>query len=259
MGLRRGLLLGLLLLALPACGPKPTERSVSVAAAADLQFALREVVDAFGHAHPDVKVKVTYGASGNFFSQINNGADFDLFLSADIDYPRQLVKAGLAVEGSEFTYALGHLVVWVPRDSSLDVEKRGMRALLDPRVRKIAIANPRHAPYGRAAEAAMKSLGVYDQVKDRLVLGENVTQAAQFAQKGAADVGVFSLSLALAPELRGGRYGLVPLSAYPRLEQGGVVLTRARDRASAEALRAFLIGAEGRAVLKRFGFEFPQP
>jgi molybdate transport system substrate-binding protein len=138
------------------------------------------------------------------------------------------------------------------------VEKLGVRALLDPGVRKIAIANPKHAPYGRAAEAALKKLEVYDQVKDRLVLGENVAQAAQFVETGAADAGVIALSLALAPTLREkGKYWEVPLDAYPRLEQGGVILSWARDRQAADALRAFVLGPEGKAVLRRYGFFLP--
>jgi molybdate transport system substrate-binding protein len=231
---------------------------VAVAAAADLKFALPEVIAGFERAHPDIKVEVSYGASGNFFAQLSNRAPFDIFFSADVDYPRRLVAAGLADKDSEFVYAVGHLVVWVPKESALDLEKLGARALLDPSVRKVAIANPRTAPYGRAAEAALKSLGVYDGVKDRLVLADNVAQAAQWAETGAADAGVFALSLALAPTFRDkGRSWQVPLDAYPRLEQGGVILSWARDREAAEALRAYVNGAEGRAVLRRFGFLLP--
>jgi molybdate transport system substrate-binding protein len=242
------------------CGPRPQPgRSISVAAAGDLKFALDEAVQAFGEARPDLPVQVTYGASGSLFAQIENGAPFDLFLSADIDYPRQLRKRGLTVEGSEFTYAVGHLVLWVPRGSPLEIE-RGLDVLNDARSKKIALANPRFAPYGRAAVAALKSSKVYDQVKDRLVYGDNVTQAAQFAEKGAADVGLIALSLALAPAMRDqGRYWRIPTSAYPRLEQGGAVLAGAHNREGAEALRAFLVGEKGRAVLERFGFELPQP
>jgi molybdate transport system substrate-binding protein len=232
--------------------------AVRVAAAADLKFALDDALKAFQARQPDIDVQVTYGASGNFFAQLSNRAPFDLFLSADVDYPRKLVEQGLADRESEFLYAVGHLVVWVPGDSPLDVEKQGAQVLLDPSVRKVAIANPRHAPYGRAAEAALKSLGVYDQVQDRLVLGENVAQAAQFAETGAADAGVFALSLALATALRDkGRYWEVPLDAYPRLEQGGVILSWAEDRPAAEQLRSFLLGAEGKAVLRRYGFFLP--
>jgi molybdate transport system substrate-binding protein len=241
-------------------GPHSTEREgaheVRVAAAADLKFALQEVVAAFHDERPDLRVTVTYGASGEFYAQLSNRAPYDLFLSADMDYPRRLVEAGLADKDSEFRYAVGHLVVWVPRDSPLDVEHRGIEALLDPSVKKIAIANPRHAPYGRAAEAALKNLGVYEKVRDRFVLGENIAQAAQFAQVGAADAGVIALSLALSPAMRdAGKFWPVPADSFPRLDQGGVIMNGARDREAADALRAFLMSSAGKAVLRRFGFE----
>jgi molybdate transport system substrate-binding protein len=244
-----------------AARPRPANtdtKEVRVAAAADLKFALDDVVRAFGEKHPDVAVKVTYGASGNFYAQLSNRAPFDLFLSADVEYPRKLIAANLADSDSEFLYAVGHLVVWVPQSSSLDVEKLGINTLLEPSVKKIAIANPRHAPYGRAAEKALQSLGVYDQVKDKLVLGENIAQTAQFAQSGTVDVGIIARSLALSQALRDqGRYWEVPPDAHPRLEQGGVILSWAQHRQAAEALRAFLLSGEGRAVLKRYGFVLP--
>jgi molybdate transport system substrate-binding protein len=246
-------------LALTGCSaPATARREVSVAAAADLKFALDEVISAFERDHPDVHVSVTYGASGNFFAQLSNRAPFDVFFSADVEYPRKLIEQGLADKDSEFTYAVGHLVVWVRKESPLDVEKLGVRVLLDPAVRKVAIANPRHAPYGRAAEAALKSLGVYDKVQDRLVLGENVAQAAQFAETGSADAGVFALSLALAPALRDkGRWWEVPPDAYPRLDQGGVILSWVKDKPAAEALCADVKGEEGRTILRRYGFRRP--
>jgi molybdate transport system substrate-binding protein len=229
-----------------------------VAAAADLKFALDEAAAAFQAKNPGVEVSVTYGASGTLYAQLTNEAPFDLFLSADIDYPHRLVEQGKAVRDSEFLYALGHLVVWVPAGSKLDVKGLGMRALADPAVKKVAVANPKHAPYGRTAEAAMKALGVYDEVKGRLVMAENIAQAAQFVESGAADVGVIALSLALAPSMRDkGRYWQVPLDAYPRLEQGGVILTGVRDAEGARRLRTFLTGAEGRAILARYGFTLP--
>jgi molybdate transport system substrate-binding protein len=231
---------------------------VRIAAAADLKFALDDLLAECRRARPDIAVEVTYGSSGNFFAQIQNGAPFDLFLSADADYPRQLIAKGLAPQGSEFVYAVGHIVVWTRRDSGLDVEKLGAQALLEPSVRKIAIANPRYAPYGRAAEAALKSLGLYDKVKDRLVLGDNVAQTAQFVEKGAADVGIIGLAQALAPALREqGRFWKVPAAAYPRMDQAGVTLARARDVPAAEAVRDFVRSDSGKAVLKRFGFSVP--
>ncbi len=233
-------------------------RVVAVAAASDLKDALDEIAGAFRRRNPEVSLKITYGSSGNLFAQLSNRAPFDIFFSADIDYPRRLVAAGLASGEAEFPYAIGRIVVWVPSGSGLDVERLGIGSLLDGSVRKIAIANPRHAPYGRAAVAAMKALGVYDRAEGRLVLGENVSQAAQFVETGAADVGVIALSSAVSPAMRGkGRFWAVPLDAYPRLEQGGVVLSWAKDRGAAMRLRDFVTGGEGRAVLKKYGFTLP--
>jgi molybdate transport system substrate-binding protein len=168
-------------------------REVRVAAASDLKFALDEMLEAFHAHHSDIHAQVTYGSSGNFFAQLSNRAPFDLFLSADVEYPRKLIEQGLAPKDTEFLYGVGRIVVWVPRPSPLDLERLGMQALLDPSVRKIAIANPKHAPYGRAAEAAMKTLGVYDKAQERLVFGENIAQTAQFVQSGAADLGIMGL------------------------------------------------------------------
>ncbi len=236
---------------------KPS-REVRIAAAADLKFALDDLLTAFRAAHPDISVTATYGASGNFFAQIQNGAPFDLFLSADTDYPRQLAAKGFAAPGSEFVYAIGHIVIWTRRDSGLDVEKLGAKSLLEPSVRKIAIANPKFAPYGRAAVAALQSLGLYDKVKERLVYGDNVAQAAQFAETGSAEVGIIGLAQALAPALREqGRFWKVPAEAYPRMDQGGLILTRARDRAAAETARDYLRSERGQAILKRYGFSVP--
>jgi len=231
---------------------------VAVAAAADLKYALNEIAVDFGRKNPEVTLKIAYGSSGNLYAQLSNKAPFDIYFSADVDYPRKLIAAGLALKQTEFFYAVGRIVVWVPIRSDLDVERLGIESLLDPSVRKIAIANPKHAPYGRAAEAAMKNLGVYDRVEERLVLGENISQTAQFVETGAADIGVIALSSAVSPALRGkGRFWAVPVDTYPRLEQGGVVLSWAKDKDAALRLRDFVTGGAGRAVLKKYGFTLP--
>ena len=232
-------------------------RTLRVAAAADLKVAFADIVAAFQRQNPDVKVEVTYGSSGNFYSQLSSRAPFDLFLSADLDYPRRLAEQGLAAPSSEFSYAVGGLVLWVRETSPIAVEK-GIEALHDHSVRKIAIANPRHAPYGRAAEAAMKTLGVYESVKDKLVYGENIIQTAQFVESGAADIGLISHSLASASPLRDeGRSWEIPANSYPSLEQGGVILSWAQDRQTAEAFRSFIVGDSGREILHRYGFRSP--
>jgi molybdate transport system substrate-binding protein len=233
----------------------PTE--LTIAAAADLKFALDDLVKEFEEKYPAVKVNVTYGSSGNFFAQLQNGAPFDLFFSADIAYPRKLAEKDLGAD-DVFLYAIGRIVVWVPKDSPVAVDKLGIKALLEPSIRKIAVANPEHAPYGRAAVAAMKALNVYDQVASRLVYGENIAQTAQFVQSGAADVGILALSLAVAPQMRdAGRFWQVPLEAYPRIEQGGIILKSSRNLETARAFRDFVLGDHGREVLAQYGFYLP--
>ena len=228
-----------------------------MAAAADLNVALGELITRFGASH-DVDVSVSYGSSGTFYAQLLNQAPFDLFLSADVTYPNQLAARGLTLPQSEFTYAIGRLVLWTPASSPLDVEHDGLQALMQTSIAHVAVANPEHAPYGRAAVAAMQAAGVYDRVRPKLVLGENVAQAMQFVQSGAADAGIVALSLALAPNVKGtGRRFEIPVSTSPRLEQGGTILKWAADVDAARALRGFLLSADGGAVLKQYGFFLP--
>ena len=231
---------------------------VRMAAAADLQFAMTDLLQQFRKAH-GVDVEVSYGSSGTFYAQLLNRAPFDVFLSADLDYPRQLASRGLTLENSEFEYAIGRLILWVPSASALDVEQDGIHALRSPSIAHVAIASPEHAPYGRAAVAAMRSAGVYEAVQPKLVLGENVAQALQFVQSGAADAGIVALSLGLAPAVRAqGRYAEIPIETYPRMAQGGTILKWAADVGSARALRAFVMNADGRAILKKYGFFLPE-
>jgi molybdate transport system substrate-binding protein len=247
-------------LVVAACKPaaeRPSTRGrVRVAAAADLNAAFADLIVRFGAAH-DVDVSVSYGSSGNFYAQILNQAPFDLFLSADVSYPNQLAARGLTVPHSEFTYAIGRLALWAPASSSLDLERDGLQALTLPSVGHVAIANPEHAPYGRAAIAAMQSAGVYDRVQPKLVIGENIAQTMQFVESGAADAGLVAMSLALAPTVKKGRLFEVPASTYPRLEQGGTILKWAVDIDAARALRGFLLSADGQAILKQYGFSIP--
>ena len=198
---------------------------------------------------------MTYGASGTLFAQIQNGAPFDALLSADREYPRRLVEAGLG--GPEVVYAVGRLVLWTPRGSPLDLARAGLRGLADPAVRRIAVANPAVAPYGRAAMAALEASGVLPAVKARLVLGESVGQTAQFATTGAADVAVLPASLAGEPPLSEGTSVPVPPSLHPRLEQSAVALARAREPALARAFLEFLAGPRGREILGRHGYDLP--
>jgi molybdate transport system substrate-binding protein len=230
---------------------------VSVAAASDLKFALDEIVREFEARHSQIAVRITYGSSGNFYAQLRNQAPFDVFLSADVSYPRQLAAEGLTLVGSEFTYAFGRIVLWAGSSTNLDIERRRMEALRDPSVRHVAIANPAHAPYGRAAEAAMRSFGVYEAVKDKLVFGENIAQTFQFIESGAADAGIVALGLVGGPGMSKGRYWEVPADAYPRLEQGGAIMKWARSPEAARTFRSFVLGDTGREILQRYGFLLP--
>jgi molybdate transport system substrate-binding protein len=244
----------LLVAAAGACAPVPAA-TLSVAAASDLRYALDELTGIFTRSHPDIRVEVAYGSSGNFYAQIVNGAPFDLFLSADVAYARQLDDQGLTHAGSFFRYAHGRIAVWVPASSPLDVEQRGLSVLTDRSVANVAIANPQHAPYGRAAEAALRSAGMFDLVEPRLVLGENVSQALQFVQSGGADAGIVALSLAVAPSVAaGGRYWVIPEDMHPPIDQGGVIVRSTKRAPAAESLRAFLLGDEARGILQRYGF-----
>jgi molybdate transport system substrate-binding protein len=222
-----------------------------------LSTALNEIANNY-QKQTGNRLKLAFGASGNFYSQIQNGAPFDVFLSADLEYPRKLAEAGLIDRDSLFTYAVGRLVIWVPVSSPLPLQQKGVQALLDPSVKKIAIANPEHAPYGRAAVAALKKTGLYDQVKDRLVLGENVSQAAQFVESGNADAGLVALAHALAPAMKEkGRYWEVPAEDYPELDQGAAIVSHSTHKKDAAAFLAYLKSPAALDLLKRYGFSTP--
>jgi molybdate transport system substrate-binding protein len=237
---------------------QPAPQELNIAAAADLQFAMVDLANEFRRSHPAIEPKITYGSSGNFYSQISNGAPFDLFFSADSSYPKQLAEHGLTVKDSEFTYGLGRIVLWVPNGSKFDPAKQGIDGLLDPAIHRVAIANPQHAPYGRAAEAALKTHKLWDELQPRLVQGADIAQTAQFVQSGAADAGIIALSLALSPRMKeSGSYAVIPASDYPTMNQVGVVLSQAKHPAAADAFRQFVITEKGRSILKQYGFGLP--
>jgi molybdate transport system substrate-binding protein len=229
---------------------------LSVAAASDLHAAMPRIAARFeretGH-----RVRVIYGSSGNFYAQIRNGAPFDVLCSADIDYPRQLVKDGLAVASSFVEYAEGRLAVWTRKDSGL-TPGRGLALLGDARVRRVAIANPAHAPYGRAAVAALTRAGMYDQVRAKLVFGENVVQAAQFAQSGNADAAIVALSLVLAPAMAAdGIHAVLTPDSHPPIAQAAVAVAASPHQALAARFLAFLRQPDAAADLRSFGFTVP--
>jgi len=226
---------------------------IKIAAAADLKFALTEIAAAY-EKQSGTKVSLTFGSSGNFFAQIQNGAPFDLFFSADSDYPRTLEETGLIVPGSTYPYAVGRIVLWSREDAKADPSKSGWKSLLDPSVQKIAVANPSHAPYGRAALEALKKSGYYDQVKDKLVFGENISQAAQFVQSGNAQIGIIAYSWVLAPTFGAGHVWQVPQQQYSPLVQSAVVLKNSSNRDASLAFLAYIKTAPAQSVLEKFGF-----
>ena len=251
-------LLALVLAALWAAPTCAAAGELTVAAAADLSLALQPIVNNYQRQTGN-HVRLSFGASGDFFNQIQNGAPYDVFLSADLGYPQKLVEMRLADAGSLRTYAVGRLVLWVPRSSPLELQRLGMNAVLDASVRKIAIANPHFAPYGRAAVAALRHFGLYDKVAGRLVLGENIGQAAQFAESGNAQAGIIALAHAVAPSVRPlGRYWLVPEDSYPPLEQGAVIISRSKNKTMAAQFLNFLARPESQAIFHQFGFVSPR-
>lgn len=229
-------------------------QEITVAAAADLQPAMQDVAARF-QKETGQRVNVIYGSSGNFFQQIQNGAPFDMFFSANLDYPKKLESAGLTEKGSYYQYASGKIVVWVPKDSKINLAS-GLRSLLDPGIQKIAIANPQHAPYGQAAIAAMQKEGIYEKVKDKFVLGESISQAASFVTAGTADVAVLALSLALSPNLKDkGRYAAIPANDYPPIEQACAILSGSKNKEGSRQFLAFIRSAQVADILASYGFD----
>jgi molybdate transport system substrate-binding protein len=239
---------------LAACA---TAQEITVAAAADMSAALPELVSAYTKKTGQ-SVRLSFGASGNLSNQIRNGAPFDIFFSADEQFPQQLINEGLAEKDTLYRYAVGRLVLWVSNDSPLDLAKVGIKGLLDPSVKKISIANPATAPYGRAAEATLRHFEIYDQVSGRLVVGENISQAAQFVESGNAQAGLLALSHALAPAMKDkGRYWAVPLDAYPTLNQAAVVISKSKQQDAARKFLEFLRSPEATTILVSYGFSLP--
>lgn len=233
-------------------------QSITVVAAADLQSAMQEVGAAF-EKQTRKEVKLIYGSSGNFFQQLQNGAPFDMFFSANLDYAKRLQTAGLTEPGSFYEYAQGKIVIWVPKESKLDLNA-GLKGLLDTSVGKIAVANPQHAPYGQAAVAALEKEGIYDRVKNKLVLGENISQTASFVMSGSADAGIVALSLALSPNMKDkGRYVEIPNGEYPPIEQACVILSSSKNKETAKQFLSYIKTPAVAAILKRYGFDVGTP
>jgi len=233
-------------------------QTVRVAAASDLQFAMPELA-ARCEESSGAKIELSFGSSGNLFAQIQNGAPFDLFFSADRSYAEKLIATGQADPKSLSVYALGRLALWARSELNLKLTEKGLSALSDPRVQKIAIANPEHAPYGRAAVATLQKAGLYEPLKPKLVFGENISQAAQFAQSGSAQVGMIALSLALSETMKSGERWVVPGDYHPPLEQAAVLINSGSNKSQAAGFLEFVKSDAGRAILARYGFTMPMP
>ena len=248
------LIFAVLALALLLAAAPLRAEQIRVAAAADLRFAMDEVVRLFGKSHPGNTVEVSYGSSGKFYAQIRNGAPFDLFFSADIELPKKLVEQGLAVP-EVIPYALGRIVVWRPGRHTPPL---ALADLAQPEMRRIAIANPKHAPYGMRAVEALKAANVWNSVESRLIYGENIAQTAQFVQTGNADAGIIALSLALAPAFADtGSHALIPADLHQPLRQGFVILKHGDGKALARDFAAFFATGNVRTIMSRYGFSLP--
>lgn len=227
---------------------------ITIAAASDLKFAMDEIVSTFKQANPDDQIDVAYGSSGNFNTQIQQGAPFDLFFSADIGFPRELVKNGLAASEVK-PYALGRIVLW---SASLDATKMTLASLTDPSITRIAIANPKHAPYGKRAEEALRASGLWETIEPKLVYGENIVQTTQFVQTGNAQIGIIALSLAGNPELsQKGGYWLIPDNLHEPLEQGFIITKRAESNELAKRFADYMLSSPVRLVMTKYGFVLP--
>lgn len=243
-----------MLLALFLMVPAAFAEKITVAAAADLKFAMDEIVAGYIKSHAGDEVQVVYGSSGKFHTQVQQGAPYDLFFSADIDYPRELVRLGYAASEVR-PYAVGRIVVW---SVNMDAANLTLTSLADPKITRIAIANPKHAPYGRRAEEALKAAGLWEKVRPRLVFGENISQTAQYVTSGNAQVGIIALSLVRNPELsKKGGYYIIPDTMHAPLEQGFVITKRGADKPLAKRFAEYVGSKQARDIMKKYGFMLP--
>jgi molybdate transport system substrate-binding protein len=237
-------------LALAAAGPAPAfAAEVQVAVAANFTDTAKEIAAAF-EAQTGDKAVLSFGSSGQFYTQISQGAPFEVFLSADADRPTKAEHDGLGVAGTRFTYAIGRLVLFSKTPGLVDA---GGAVLASSRYQKLSIADPAAAPYGAAAVQTLQKLGLYDQVKPKIVQGANITQAYQFAETGAAELGFVALSQVINEQ--GGSRWLVPQEDYAPIEQQAILLKTGADDPAAKAFLAFLKGPKAQAIIKRYGYE----
>ena len=237
--------------------PAQAGDNILIAAASNLRFAMHEICQDFQEENSSVQTKVSYGSSGNFFAQISQGAPFDIFFSADATYPELLEEEGLTAKETQRVYAEGKIVLWFPKESKADPDK-GFQAVISSEVKKLAIANPRHAPYGRAAEESLRYYGLWEKVEGKLIYGENISQTAQFVHTGAADAGIVALSLVISPKmLHEGRYWVIPDESHGDIEQVYVVLKKGKGKEGVRKFLDFIQGERGGEILSQYGFVIP--
>jgi molybdate transport system substrate-binding protein len=250
-GLRR--MLGCLAL-LTLTGLAQATELVRIAAAADLRYALDEIIELYRSENPEANLQVVYGSSGKMTTQIINGAPYDLFFSADISFPEKLKDEGLTAT-EPAVYAIGRIVLW---SNTLDAGALTLVDLASDLITRIAIAQPAHAPYGLRAQEAMQAAGVWEAVQRKLVFAENIAHAAQMTQSGAAQVGIIALSLARFPDLATHDHHLIDDSLHNPLTQGFVVTRRGGNKPDALKFAEFMATEPAHAVMRRYGFVMPE-
>lgn len=236
-------------------GFSKAQNRILIAAASDLKFTLDSIIHAFSKTS-NGKVDVTYGSSGKLAEQIVNGAPFDLFFSADVVYPERL-KREKKTSSEIYHYATGRIVIWSKR---IDPRETGMKSLLDPAAKKVAVANPLHAPYGKRAVESLEHYKMTEALKSKLVYGENISQTAQFVSTGAAEIGIIALSIALSPNMKkeNGKYFLIPGDSHQPLIQGAVITLHGRENKLAATFFEFIKSDEATKILSHYGFSNPE-
>jgi len=224
----------------------------TVVVAANLKTAMDSIAKIYRQENPTDAIQISYGASGKFYEQISNGAPFDVFFSADMNYPNKLKENRFAISAVKL-YAIGRIAIW---SKKIDPNIQKMNSLIDPKVKKISIANPVTAPYGAKAVESIKYFKVYNKVKPNLVYGENIAQAAQFVSFGAADIGIIALSDVLSPAMKKerGKYYVIPQESHLPLQQGCVILKHGKGNATATKFYDYISSPKAKAILNHYGY-----
>ncbi len=249
-------ILSLLLVFLASCGPKneSSSQALSIFAAASVRPAMEELQSSFEMSHPDIKLGVVYGSTGKAYAQIINDTPYEMLFAADMETPQKLIESGHA-SGKEVVYGTGRIAIWQRKGGTIEI-RNGISSLKDPGVKSIAIANPEVAPYGRAAREALQKYGLWDSLKSRMVLGENLSQAAHFASSGSADLAIIAYAQVLSEDLKKneGSFYLIDEADHHKLEQSFVILKKGVKNSSAHQFAAFVLSNAGSDILNKHGF-----